>query len=339
MKLQQMLQLMPTPGDQNLLKWMERAMKLIDHDDGTQPVDRILANALQQKLKEAGRPQDAEAISAEFADDDTKWVDIVKRLALMYPKSELDNTNIVDKFNREYLWHKMSPMKATLKCLRDMDIPKTQAPKENSDSKRLFRILRSKIPEGIRLGMRGKEAEPWDETPDYIQEYWNAEKGDQLAAGAVKAENNTYPDSTPKTFAAPAQPVYQPPNPLPIHVTVNSPPQNFPAPVYVTTAAPAQNTAPRYATRFQGNKRPNTFSRRQGPPPRTAQPTPLQAAQQRPAPTRGPRNDSNNQQTRYQQNDRTRARSLPPRNNSASNKGNYQQGRERATPSSSEEAQ
>lgn len=330
MKLQHMLQLMPTPGDQNLLKWMGKAMALIPHKDGTQPVDRILANALQQKLKEAGRKEDADAISAEFMDDTTKWKDILERLALMYPKSEMDNTVTIDKFNREYLWHKMGPMNATMKCLREMEIPMSQAPKDDSDGKRLFRILRSKIPTGLRPGLQGMESSPWGKTLDYLQRHWNSEKGDQQAAGALKPQNNTYPDDTPKTFAAPAQPLYSPPNPPPIHVTVNSPPLPAPAPVFVTTPAPNHEPNQRYNMRRRNN---NNSANQHSAQPRPLSPRPARREQRNP---QGPRRN-NGPPPRSGSDNRQRARSLPPRDKGLRS-GAPRQQRERATPSSSEEA-
>lgn len=226
-----MVQLMPPPGDQNLITWMAKAMFYIPHGSGNTTIDRILMNALQRKLRESGRKDDATLLGEEFSVKDPNWRDITQRLELLNPVGELKNSVIIDTFNRNYKWKLDKPMQILSSCLRKMNVGDDTTPMMNPDGRRLFQIMRTKLPEGLRAKMQGKEKRLWKTILRELQEYWNMTKADEDVATPANANSFGYVSSRLEAATA--------------DKTIDTPPEVTPiAPVYVTNVYPNTTEAP-----------------------------------------------------------------------------------------------
>lgn len=176
----EMLQLMMDPGDMPLLKWMANTMKRIRHGLGNTDTDIILANAMQRKLKMAGRYKQADQLRNFFNTNsgNANWVSVMRSLSLSNPQGLVNNEKVINDFRRNYHWED-EPLPLLNSALKQLEINMDEVIANDMDGLRLFRNLRQRLPEALRLLMRGWDNKTWEEVAEELQLYWNSEFMDE----------------------------------------------------------------------------------------------------------------------------------------------------------------
>lgn len=177
MSMEEMMDIMKTPGRAPLVKWMEDAMRFIEHGEGDTVADRILANAMQEKLKKAGRADDAAQIAGMLDVASPNWEYVMNLLDLCNPQ-EITNEKVINEFANSYSWKK-KPMLEIIRALCEMDIQLGDTVMSDPDGVRLFRKLRSRLPEALRMWMLGRERYTWGEIAEQLQRFWNSQTLDE----------------------------------------------------------------------------------------------------------------------------------------------------------------
>ncbi|XP_077976550.1 uncharacterized protein LOC144432391 [Styela clava] len=181
----EMMAVMKNPAETHILRFMEDSMRFIPHGEGNTIADRILSNAMQEKLRQAGRIGDADQIAEFFNEPNPSWTEIMKLLALSNPQGIVNNERVINRFASAYTW-KQRPIQAIHRALREMDIPFTSPILNDQDGIRLFRILRAKLPLSLRLLLQGKEHYDWQTLAEELEQFWNSEDLDKQATDSSR---------------------------------------------------------------------------------------------------------------------------------------------------------
>lgn len=231
----EMMQLMMDPDDMPLVKWMANTMERIEHGVGDTNEDIILSNAMQKKLKQAGRIKQARQLGNFFNTNSGKpnWVSVMRSLSLSNPQGLVNNEKIINEFRNTYSWDE-EPLPLLNSALKQLEINMGDRIMENPDGLRLFRHLRRQLPQALRMMIRGWELGTWQAVAEELQLFWNSEFLDDQEEGRFPRESRRNGKRKPADSMSTLPPVH----------IYNVQPAGQAIPSYPTQSAQAESTPP-----------------------------------------------------------------------------------------------
>lgn len=159
---------------------------------------RKLANAIQKKLRMAGRTEEANHITILFHMPDAEWHEVIEDLSLSYSQ-EIANNDTIHEFGKNFDWQE-NPVGQVLSAVAYMGIKSDASISSDKDGVRLFRTLIAVLPKfaGVIFGviLLGVRDGKWIDALKKLADIWNSEHGARIPVV------NQLPQGNPTSLAA-----------------------------------------------------------------------------------------------------------------------------------------